>query len=84
LNYNLKSEGKNMAQDAKDKTVSKLVDSVTKDLPNLVKENKGAAIGAVVGYLLADTLAENENVVTAILGGLVGNVVDTKKKESKF
>ena len=32
--------------DSQDKTVNKLVDTVTKDLPNLVKNNKGAAIGA--------------------------------------
>ena len=62
----------------------KLVDNVTKDLPNLVKENRGAAIGAVLGYLLADKLEENEGVVTAVLGGLVGNAVDTKKKEKDF
>lgn len=68
---------------AKDNT-NKLVDSVTKDLPNLVKENKGAAIGAVVGYLLADKLTENEGLVTALLGGLVGNVVDNKQKEKQF
>jgi uncharacterized protein YcfJ len=66
------------------KTVTKLVDSVTKDLPNLVKENKGAAIGAVVGYLLADKLQENEGLVTAILGGLVGKAVDDTKKEKDF
>lgn len=73
-----------MAKTDAQKTVSKLVDSVTKDLPNLVKENKGAAIGAVLGYLLSDKLNENEGLVTAVLGGLVGNAVDTKKKEKDF
>lgn len=73
-----------MPKSESQKAVSKVVDSVTKDLPKLVKENKGAAIGAVVGYLLADKLQENEGVVTAILGGLVGNAVDQKKKESDF
>lgn len=62
----------------------KLVDSVTKDLPNLVKDNKGAAIGAVIGYLLADKLEENESIVTALLGGLVGKAVDDTKKEKGF
>lgn len=66
------------------KTANKLVDSVTKDLPNLVKENKGAAIGAVIGYFLADKLAENEGIITAVLGGLVGKAVDDKKKEKEF
>lgn len=73
-----------MPKSESQKAVSKVVDSVTKDLPKLVKENKGAAIGAVVGYLLADKLQENEGVVTAILGGLVGNAVDQKKKEGDF
>lgn len=74
-----------MAQDkTTEKTVSKLVDSVTKDLPNLVKENKGAAIGAVVGYLLADKLSESEGLIPAILGGLLGKAVDDNKKEKAF
>lgn len=67
-----------------DNVVKKVTDSLTKDLPKLVKENKGAAIGAVVGYLLADKLTENEGVITAVLGGLVGKAVDDKQKESKF
>lgn len=73
-----------MAKGQAQKAVNKLVDSVTKDLPSLVKENKGAAIGAVVGYLLADKLTENEGLVTAILGGLVGKAVDDTKKEKSF
>lgn len=68
-----------MAKSNTTKAVDKVVDSVTKDLPKLVKENKGAAIGAVVGYLLADKLTENEGLVTAVLGGLVGHAVDEKK-----
>lgn len=67
-----------------DNLVKKTLDGVTKDLPNLVKENKGAAIGAIVGYLLADKLAENEGVITAVLGGLVGKAVDDHKKEKSF
>lgn len=66
------------------KMVSKLTDSVTKDLPKLVKENKGAAIGAVVGYLLADKLNEQEGLIPALLGGLLGHEVDEKQKETKF
>lgn len=65
--------------DQKDKVVKKVVDSVTKDLPNLVKENKGAAIGAVVGYFLADKLSDNNEISSAILGGLVGAFIDEKK-----
>lgn len=77
-----------MAQPSTDKTtqatVKKVMDSVTKDLPKLVKENKGAAIGAVVGYLAADFLTKNEGLVSALLGGLVGHAVDEKQSEKKF
>lgn len=73
-----------MSDKTTDNAVKKVVDSVTKDLPNLVKENKGAAIGAVVGYLLADKLQENEGLITAVLGGLVGKAVDDNKKEKEF
>ena len=69
---------------AEDNVIKKTVDSITKDLPKLVKENKGAAIGAVVGYLLADKLSENEGLLTAVLGGLVGKAVDDNKKEKVF
>lgn len=62
-----------------DNAVKKITDSLTKDLPKLVKENKGAAIGAVVGYLLADKLTENEGIITAVLGGLVGKAVDDSR-----
>ena len=48
---------------ATDKTtesiVKKSLDGLTKDLPKLVKENKGAAVGAILGYFLADTLSEH-------------------------
>ena len=73
---------------AKDKTVDNVVkktlDGVTKDLPKLVKENKGAAIGAVLGYFLADTLSEHEGLLTAVVGGLVGKTVDDKNKKDVF
>lgn len=65
-------------------TVKKTIDSLSKDLPKLVSENKGAAIGAVLGYLFADALNEKEGVVTALLGGLVGKAVDDTKKEKSF
>lgn len=73
-----------MADKTTNNAVKKVTDTITKDLPNLVKENKGAAIGAVIGYLFSDAINEKENVVTALIGGLVGNAVDNKKKEQKF
>ncbi len=64
--------------------VKKTADSLMKDLPKLVKENKGAAVGAVVGYLLADKLQETEGLIPALLGGLIGHEVDEKKAEKEF
>lgn len=64
-------------------TVNKVIHGITKELPEAVKENKGAAIGAVIGYFLADKVEENKGVITAVLGGLVGHVVDEKVKEKK-
>lgn len=61
--------------------VKKLTDGVTKDLPKLVKENKGAAAGAVIGYLLSDKLNDNEGLITGIVGALVGHAVDNKKEK---
>lgn len=73
---------------AKDKNVESMVkkslDGLTKDLPELLKENKGAAIGGILGYFLADTLSQHEGVLTAVVGALVGKQVDDKNKESKF
>lgn len=64
-----------------DSTIKKTVDGLTKDLPGLVQQNKGAAIGAVVGYLLSDKLSEHEGLLTALVGGLVGHAVDEKKEK---
>lgn len=64
-------------------TVNKAIETVTKELPEAVKENKGAVIGAAVGYFLSDALKKNEGLITAILGGLVGHVIDEKKKENQ-
>lgn len=60
--------------------IKKSVNDISKKLPKLVKENKGAAIGAVVGYLLADKLSENEGLIPALLGGIIGHQVDEKNK----
>ncbi len=72
---------------AEQKNVKKVVDkaltTLTKELPETVKDNKGAAIGAVLGYFLADKVEENKGLLTGVLGGLVGHVVDEKVKEKK-
>lgn len=49
--------------------------------PELVKSNKGALIGAVIGYLLSD----NQKAQSTILGILAGSVLvdGTKQKEEE-
>ena len=73
---------------AKDQTtesiVKKSLDGLTKDLPHLVRDNKGAAVGAIIGYFLADTLSQHEGLLPAVVGALVGSKVDDKKKEKEF
>lgn len=70
-----------MKKDIKE-TVKNTLDVVTQDLPEAVKENKGAVIGAAIGYFLGDTLKKNEGLVTTVLGALVGHVVDEKEKNN--
>lgn len=73
-----------MAKDAQTGVTQKVMDTLKKDLPNIIKDNKGAAVGLVAGFLLADYLKENQNVMSALLGGLVGHAVDEKKKDKEF
>lgn len=56
-----------------DDLIAKLKDSA----PDLVKENKGALVGAIIGYLLSD----NEKAKSAILGALAGAVVGDKNDQ---
>lgn len=45
--------------------------------PELVKSNKGALIGAVIGYLLT----ENKEAQSALIGAIAGAVIIDNKKE---
>lgn len=63
--------------------VAKVIDTVKTEVPEVAKENKGAIIGAVAGYFLAGFLDKHQEVVTSVLGGLVGHAIDEKSKESK-
>ena len=50
-------------------------DAVTKlkeDLPEVVKTNKGALVGALVGYFISD----NEKAKSVLLGAIAGALVD--------
>lgn len=53
----------------------KVVDNLSEKTPELVKKNKGALIGAVIGYLLTD----NEKAKSALLGAVAGSLIGDKK-----
>lgn len=61
--------------------VTKVIDTVKNEVPELAKENKGAIIGAVAGYFLAGFVEKHQEVVTSVLGGLVGHAIDEKSKK---
>ena len=61
------------------KTLEDIVDGFKDQAPQLVKDNKGALIGAVIGYLLTD----NKQAQSAILGAIAGSVFVDKKKEDE-
>ncbi len=67
-----------------DNVVKKSLDGLTKDLPNLLKENKATAIGGILGYFLTETLSQHEGLLPAVVGALVGKQIDDKKKEKEF
>lgn len=59
--------------------LSEVVDQFKDKVPELVKDNKGALVGAVIGYLLTD----NKQAQSAILGALAGSVIVDKKKDEE-
>jgi len=67
--------------DAK-QTVDKALANFQKSVPDLVKNNKGALIGAALGYLLTD----NKQAQSTILGAIAGAFFvdqNNDKKETK-
>lgn len=61
-------------------TIKDITDKIGTDLPSLVKDNKGAAIGAVIGYLFSD----NAKAQSAILGAIAGALLVDKKDKKEF
>lgn len=59
--------------------IENIMEQLQEQAPTLVKDNKGALIGAVVGYLLTD----NKQVQSTLLGLLAGSVLvdGTKSRE---
>ncbi len=62
--------------------LDEIVNQFKDDAPELVKSNKGALIGAVLGYLLTD----NKQAQSTIVGLLAGSVLvdGTKEKKGKL
>lgn len=57
--------------------LDEIVEKFKDQAPELVKDNKGALIGAVLGYLLTDS----KQAQSTILGAIAGAVIVDKKKE---
>ena len=57
--------------------LNEVVEQFKDKAPELVKDNKGALIGAVIGYLLTD----NKQAQSAILGAVAGSLIVDKKTE---
>lgn len=55
--------------------MEELIKKLKESAPELVKDNKGALVGAIIGYLLSD----NEKAQSAILGAIAGTVIGDKK-----
>jgi len=58
--------------------LQKVIDDFKEKAPEAVKENKGALLGALVGYLLTDSKQAQSTILGAVAGSLL---VDKKKDE---
>jgi hypothetical protein len=56
-----------------------LVEKFKEEAPAIVKNNKGALVGAVIGYLLSDS----EKAQSTLLGIIAGAVVVDKNKDEE-
>ena len=59
--------------------LQKITDSLDEKTPQLVKDNKGAMIGALVGLFLTN----NEKAKSALLGAVAGALLIDQKKEDE-
>lgn len=59
--------------------LQEIVEQFKDKAPDMVKDNKGALMGAVIGYLLTN----NEQAKSAILGAVAGAVIADKEKTSE-
>ena len=59
--------------------LQKLTDGLQEDAPKIVKENKGALAGALIGYFLSD----NKKAQSLLLGAVAGALLVDQKKKSE-
>lgn len=59
--------------------LQKITDSLDEKTPQLVKDNKGAMIGALVGLFLTN----NEKAKSTLLGAVAGALLIDQKKEDE-
>lgn len=59
--------------------LQKFTEPLKEKLPEMVKDNQGAFVGAVIGYLLSD----NEKAKSSIMGAIAGALVLDKKKDEQ-
>jgi len=69
---------------AKDNVSTKTLKQLQDKAPELIKNNKGALIGAGLGYLLSEKLEENPQIMTTVLGLLAGSLFDSAKEKKEF
>ena len=63
------------------KSTNQILKQLQDKAPELVKNNKGAVIGAVIGYLLSEKLDDHKEVQNTILGALAGAFLEGKKSD---
>ena len=59
--------------------LQKITDNLSEKAPEIVKENKGALAGALVGYFLSD----NSKAQSVLLGAIAGAFLIDQKKEDE-
>lgn len=59
--------------------LEKIKDNLNDKAPQLVKDNKGALVGALVGYFLSD----NEKAKSLLLGAVAGALLVDKNKDEQ-
>lgn len=58
-----------------------ITDALEDKAPQIVKDNKGALLGAVIGYFISDNEKAKSMLLAAIAGALVVDGVKQKEEE---